>query len=45
MRGEVRLDRDAAAFDVSLHDDQYSIHFSARQVLAGYGGPCQADRR
>ncbi len=25
MRGEVRLDQDAAVFDVSLHDGQYSV--------------------
>jgi hypothetical protein len=39
MRSEVRLDRDAAVFDVSLHDGQYSIHaVRARflQVLEGH---------
>jgi hypothetical protein len=39
MRGEVRLDRDAAVFDVSLHDGQHSVHVvRARflQVLEGH---------
>ncbi len=38
MRGEVRLDRDAAVFDVSLHDGQYSVHVRAKflQVLEGH---------
>jgi hypothetical protein len=39
MRGEVRLDRDAAVFDVSLHDGQYSVHVDRAgflQVLEGH---------
>ena len=33
MRGEVRLDRDAAVFDVSLHDGQYSVHVVRARFL------------
>jgi hypothetical protein len=33
MRGEVRLDRDTAVFDVSLHDGQYSVHVVRARFL------------
>ncbi len=43
MRGEVRLDRDAAVFDVPLHDGQYSVNVVRARFLQVLEG--QGDRR
>jgi hypothetical protein len=42
-RGEVRLDRDAAVFDVPLHDGQYSVSVVRARFLQVLEG--QGDRR